>query len=285
MLSSTDKHQFLIDGGFYINGAKDHFGIGEHTHDFAEFSYVFSGKCVHTIDGVDYPTQKGDLIFINYGSVHSVKTKDKVNYADILIKPEYIDESLAGTENAFSLLRLDDFKKFDEIINKENSLVHFQGEDREKIEMLISWLTDEQNKTLPGNSLVKKSAINLFLTMVFRKMALPMYKEDGISRELLQYIKENSRFNLSMSEAAKMCGYNSAYFSRLFKKNMGVNFTEYILDLRLWDAMEMLKNTDKPIEEIIGITGFSDRTKFFKKFYEKTKMTPKEFRKSKKQIL
>ncbi len=285
MLSSTDKHQFLIDGGFYINGAKDHFGISEHTHDFAEFSYVFSGKCVHTVDGVDFPCKKGDLIFINYGSVHSVKTKDKVNYADILIKPEYIDESLEGTENAFSLLRLDDFKKFDEIINRGNSVVHFSGEDREKIEMLINWLSDEQNKTLPGNSLVKKSAINLFLTMVFRKMALPMYKEDGISRELLQYIKENSGFNLSMSEIAKMSGYNSAYFSRLFKKNMGVNFTDYILELRLKEAMDMLKSSDKSIEEIIGITGFSDRTKFYKSFHNKTGMTPKEFRKSKNQIL
>ncbi len=279
MLSSTDKHHFLIDGGFYINGPKDHFGILEHTHDFVEFSYVFSGKCVHTVDGADYPTQKGDLIFINYGSVHSIKTKDKVNYADILIKPEYIDKSLEGEENAFSLLRLDDFKKFDEIINRENSVVHFQGEERERLEMLISWLSDEQNKTLPGNNLVLKSAINLFLTMVFRKMALPMYVEDGISREVLNYIKENSRFNLSMSEVAKMCGYNSAYFSRLFKKNMGANFTEYLLEIRLNDAMEMLKNSDKSIEEIIGITGFSDRTKFYKAFHNKTGMTPKEFRK------
>ena len=281
MLSSTDKHKFLIDGGFYINEAKDHFGISKHTHDFVEFSYVLSGKCVHTVDGVDYPAQKGDLIFINYGSVHSVKTKDKVNYADILIKPEYIDKSLAGEENAFSLLRLDDFKKFDVLINKENTVVHFQGEDREKIEMLIKWLSDEQNKNSAGNALILKSAINLFLTMVFRKMALPMYVDDGISREVLKYIKENSGFNLSMSEVAKMCGYNSAYFSRLFKNYMGVNFTEYLLELRLNNAMEMLLKTDKSTEEIIGIAGFSDRTKFFKAFREKTGMTPNEFRKSK----
>ena len=56
--------------------------------------YMFSGKCVHSIDGVDYPAKKGDLLFINCNSEHNIKCNDFVNYADILIKPEYISSSL-----------------------------------------------------------------------------------------------------------------------------------------------------------------------------------------------
>ena len=64
-----------------------------------------------------------------------------------------------------------------------------------------------------------------------------------------------------------------------------MNFTSYIKELRLTTAMDMLVNTDKSIEEIIGDSGFSDRTKFFKSFFDKNGVTPKEYRKSKKQIL
>lgn len=83
-----DNDKYYIDGGYAINHVKNGVSIEKHTHDFVEFTYIYRGKCVHNIDGIDYPAAKGDLVFINYNRVHSITCDDDFEYADILIKPE-----------------------------------------------------------------------------------------------------------------------------------------------------------------------------------------------------
>lgn len=279
MLVTRNGNQFCMDDGFCVIPPKEHTGIASHTHDFAEFVYVFHGKCVHCVDGREYPTQKGDLLFINYKSVHSIRTSGSVHYADVLIKPEFIDESLRGSENAFSLLQLADFQEFLGVINPDNCCVHFSGEEQKKIEMLILWAVGESENGAAGSSLVLKACINMFLTMVFRKMALPMQNRLGMNETLLSYIKANCTERLPMAQTAQKCGYSEAYFSRAFRKLSGLTYTEYLYACRLEKACKLLAETEENVDEIIHRCGFVDRTKFFKLFCDKTGMTPGKYRK------
>lgn len=276
---------FFIDGDFGIIAPRNMNSIEPHTHDFAEFSYVFSGKCTHIVNGVKFNAQKGDLLFINYNSVHEIEVPSSVNYADVLLKPQFVDRSLKGEDNAFSLLKLDAFKSFSNVISACNCLVHFSAREQKKFETLILGMVDEQNCIQSGCSLVLSSYLNIFLTMVFRKMALPMEKDFSLNEKMLDYIKSNACESLSMNFVAGKCGYNPQYFSRAFKKLFGYTFTEYVTKCRINKACDLIVKTSFSIERIMCECGFSDRTGFFRSFRELTGCTPSEYKNTNKKLI
>lgn len=282
MIKKNIDNKYCMDEGFCIIRQNNVKNVDTHTHNFVEFVYMFSGKCVHSIDGVDYPAKKGDLLFINCNSEHNIKCNDFVNYADILIKPEYISSSLANNENIFSLLNIAGFEEFIDIINKENCFMNFSGKERQKIETLINWIIQEEADNPPGASIVLKSGINMLLTLIFRKMSLPISQSMGIDSNLLLYIKENCETNISMSQVAQKCGYNSSYFSRRFSEYIGASFMEYLTDCRIERACKLLAETDLTVEEIVYNCGFTNRTRFFRVFRNKVGITPKKYRHGKK---
>ena len=278
MATKIIDNKYYMDEGFCVIKQKNITVVDKHTHDFVEFVYTLNGKCVHWIDGIEYPVRKGDLLFINRSSEHSIKSNDVVNYVDILIKPEYISNGIFNNDNVFSLLNLEGFEEFADIINPENCIVNFSGEDLKNIETLINMLIYEEKNNNPGAGIVLKSGMNMLLTMIFRKMSLPMRHSLGVDSHLLLYIKENCTNNISMEKIARKCGYSTAHFSRLFKEYSGINFSEYVTNCRIEKACRLLDEKEMPVEEIIYNCGFTNRTRFFKVFTEKVGITPKKYR-------
>ena len=278
----VDQNKFYIDSSFELHRNIRNTEYEKHTHDFAELVYTYSGKGVHTVDGRDFPVSRGSLLFINYGSEHSFKSSEGLNFVNILIKPEFISEGLRDSQNAFALLELEEFKEFQNIIDRDDCCVEFWGEEQKTFEMLISIIETEQNNGNSGRSLMLRSALNLLLTLVFRKMALPMKRELAVNSNLLLYIKNNCSEPLRLDEIADMVGYNPAYFSRIFKEFSGKKFTEYLKIARIEKAKFLLVDTGENISNIALRVGYSDKTKFFKAFKELVGSSPLEYRKSKK---
>ncbi len=97
-------------------------------------------------------------------------------------------------------------------------------------------------------------------------------------REVLEYIYENKKFNLSLSEASDIVHINPQYFSSLFKKNLGINYVQYMSLLRINYAKDLLVNSDMKIYEIglkIGMENEAYFSRFFKKY---TGESPVEYR-------
>lgn len=282
MSLNKEFNKYYISEGCYINKVDNGIPEPEHTHSFLEIVYIFSGRGVHMIDGDEYPVGAGDALFINYGSTHSFQVLDKMGYADILIKPEFISESLKGVENAFALLQLDNFKDFDKTVDRDNRIMHFSAAERKQIETLILLAHGEQEGQRPGKELALRSLFNTLLIFIFRKMALPMKQEIGIGNELLHYIKTHCAQTLTMEGIAEANHYNAAYFSRLFKRQTGYTFTEYLTACRVDLACDLLQGTKLKVDEVAARAGFSDRTKFYKVFAQRVGMTPYKYRKSKK---
>lgn len=253
-----------------------------HTHSFIELTYILKGKCVHIVDGITYPAAHGDMVIINFGQSHSLICGDETVYINILIKPELFNESIKDSENAFSLLALEDFEDFKNSVNPQNCFISFEKGERVKIESIIDCLLSENEKD-PGSTLMMRSGFNMLFIYLFRKMSLAMQSGfKSVDKKLLQYLKDNCSENLSAESVAGMCGYNASYFSRLFKACSKKTFTEYITECRIEKACKLLDSSDLSVEQIISESGFANRTNFFKIFKSATGMTPLYYRKSKK---
>ena len=280
MKVTLENGKYYIDEDYIIERRVLKMGAIDHTHDFIELTYMLKGHCLHIIDGHEYPASRGDMAFINYNSVHAMPPGGNAQYINILIKPEFIDQSLQGSENAFSILALKDFRDFSNTIPRGHLMMHFSGRERSQLESLMDCVDDAMNHKVPGSELIVRSCINIILTMVFRKMDLPMKDPNTLNNELLEYIRSNCTSPLSLESIATKAGYNPSYFSRLFKQYTGSTFSDYLVSCRIQVAAKLLEDTQMRVEDIISEVGYSNRTKFFKDFTEKQGMSPLQYRKS-----
>ena len=102
--------------------------------------------------------------------------------------------------------------------------------------------------------------------------------------ETAKGLLENTDY--TVGQIAVLCGIeDNFYFSRLFKRCTGKNFTVYITDCRMEKARALLEDSHLSVDSVIAACGFSDRTKFFRQFTDRTGMTPLQYRKSKNEIL
>lgn len=107
------------------------------------------------------------------------------------------------------------------------------------------------------------------------KKRLSKAMEIGLSRLRQRYAE-----NISLDSIAEDVGLSGKYFSRIFKREMGIDFSKYLTDYRMKKAAQKLLETDRSIAEICREVGIPDSAYFgsvFKKYYG---MTPGQWRKN-----
>lgn len=99
-------------------------------------------------------------------------------------------------------------------------------------------------------------------------------------QHVLTYIEEH--FNdpdLSQAQVSAAFGYNASYFSRIFRDTFGVKFIDYITKVRMDKALELLRETDSPVQEIAEQVGYANALSFIRAFKKHTGTTPGNYRK------
>lgn len=106
-------------------------------------------------------------------------------------------------------------------------------------------------------------------------------KEDGRRpvRVAKQYIQNHYAEGITLEEVADVVGFSSSYFSGLLKKEMGIGFSEYLIQLRMEKAKELLKGTNMNIKDICKQVGYLDLKHFTTLFKKYTGIKPGEYRK------
>lgn len=96
----------------------------------------------------------------------------------------------------------------------------------------------------------------------------------------IEYIRKNISKNISRSELAELIYLNEDYFTRVFKKQTGYTYKEYVLLEKMRKAEVLLEQTKFPISIIASKVGYDNCSHFTKMFKKITGVTPKDFRKS-----
>lgn len=87
-----------------------------------------------------------------------------------------------------------------------------------------------------------------------------------------------SQEDFSISTLALKMGVGDTYMSHLFKRSMGMNFSDYLWELRLAKSKELLVQTQLSINEISEAVGYSVVSSFRRKFKQETNLTPSQYR-------
>lgn len=107
-------------------------------------------------------------------------------------------------------------------------------------------------------------------------------RQKGAIRRAREFMQDNfTNPELMLKTVADYVGFSEKYFSTRFTKECGCTFINYLNDLRLKRAQELLVQTDMRIYEISDAVGYSSVEHFNHMFKKKLCMSPKDFRKSK----
>jgi two-component system response regulator YesN len=102
--------------------------------------------------------------------------------------------------------------------------------------------------------------------------------------KVCEFIRQNYTREISLDEAAGMVGLSNFYFSKVFKLYKKMNFIDFVTEVRIKKAKELLKNPIINIKDIGGFVGYYDPNYFTRVFKKIEGITPTEFR-SKKVLL
>ncbi|MBF9016817.1 MULTISPECIES: AraC family transcriptional regulator [unclassified Oceanispirochaeta] len=100
---------------------------------------------------------------------------------------------------------------------------------------------------------------------------------EGMLTPLLHYITENLDRDLSVEDLSNRAGYNSQYFIRLFREELGTTPYQYIIARRMERARTLLK-TGITITEVSDKTGFADVKSFSRAFRKYNSLSPSAYR-------
>lgn len=105
-------------------------------------------------------------------------------------------------------------------------------------------------------------------------------KSGDIIARAKKYIRQNFQKSLALEQVAQVAGISPYYFSKVFKEETGMNFSEYLTELRMERAKELLSNPQYSIKQACVEVGYADPNYFSRIFKKCTGITPTEFRDS-----
>lgn len=149
-------------------------------------------------------------------------------------------------------------------------------------------ILDEILRMADGNGFMPEARASLLITCLLTELLLEGYDPNEgcdvkalneIVRRALDFVEVNYSSNISLTDMANYSCCSRYHFSRLFKKVTGFSPYEYLVKYRMNKAKNLLRSTEKTVEEIAGIVGFGSNSNFIRTFRELEGMTPLKYRK------
>lgn len=147
---------------------------------------------------------------------------------------------------------------------------HEEGRD---IASLIK-LIDKSENTGELNLLLQEVALKIAAKVnIFNNKSIRI-----ILRKAIDYINAHYAEPVTLNEVAEHAFVTCFYISRMFKKELGTSFVDYLNDIRIEKAKELLKDVKYKSYEVANLVGIQDPHYFSKLFKKHSGISPSEYR-------
>ena len=120
--------------------------------------------------------------------------------------------------------------------------------------------------------------ISGYVILILNSIRMASQESDLLFGRIQEYILNNYHRKLTLQVLASQFYVPSAACSSLIKEKLNMSFNEYLADIRLEKAKQLLQETDLSAERISDEIGYSNPKYFFKIFKKMTNLTPVEYR-------
>ncbi len=252
-----------------------------HFHKEIELIYVACGEIDVWIDGKKMTIGSERLLMIHPNETHRIHLSSETTccYFGIRFDPHILYSTKQTVSELKALIPFCTSPG-----NKQR--VFMRSELEIDVRDVMESAVDEGQKRGFGFTLAVKSKIISIVLAIVREWHRQGVLGDeemptGLAESIQQaqnYILQNY-VDINELELAKKCNMSYSYFSRSFKKLMGVSFSEYVNYIRINEAQKFLISSDKSVSEIAQALGFSSASHFIRTFKTCKGCTPNQFKK------
>lgn len=167
-----------------------------------------------------------------------------------------------------------------------NEVYIVKTEQNREIEHLVSRVCQYYNLQIYNWELIcsgmMQSILALLSNEIHKENSHTVGKGAQKISELISRVKMVPNLNVTVSECADFCNMSKSHFARVFKQVAGMPPVQFMLNIRIGRAKELLDFTDKSIADIAEASGFNDQNYFTRIFKKITGMSPTKYRQMKK---
>lgn len=252
-----------------------------HYHDCYELYYLYSGERYYFIKDNTYHVEGGSLVLIKPYEIHCTANFADRGYDRLLInfKKDFIQELafICGDTNPF------------ECFEKDIHTIILNPKEQQFIEFLLDGMKQENKKGNPANNTYLKFSLMqllLFASKHHRQPEIDIHSYANSTHktisEITGYINNHYNENITLDIISNLFFISPCYFSRIFKRVCGISFSEYLNNVRVKEARNLLYTTDMNITQISSSVGFGSSSHFNRVFKNLTGMSPLAYRKQSK---
>ena len=236
------------------------FSFVPHIHRHLEILICLDGEIETTCNFQTEALHPGDMMIAFPNNVHSYQKRKESTCLMAIVNPDILTS-------------------FTPYFSKRSDSCFFLG-GKEKIIHLALDLYEEYLQQEYGEILI--GYFYILLGTAFKQFTFtnnPVNADNGTFTKVLLYLSDHFREEITLKEVAKRFGITHFYLSRLFTKQLGCGFVQYIHQLRISYAKRLLKETDRSICDVGFESGFSTLRTFGRVFQKATGMSPSQYRK------
>ena len=243
-------------------------GSAPNIHKNLEFMIVMNGLCNINVMGKSYVVDKGQAVFIMPYRVHNFEITGDGKILDVTFSEELVN-TLAKAISTYSPTTpvfTPQKETFDYFCSQMLALF---GENSR----LCRYIS-------PPSKRIKVKGLLYSLESEFLEQVQLEKNEDysDTVTHILEYISENFRQDISLSDIAAGTGYNYHYLSRALNQSVGIGFKQLLNMHRMLYAFRALRDTDLSITEISFESGFQSIRSFNHTCIKMYGCTPRELR-------
>ena len=238
-----------------------------HTHDHPQIVYAYSGKGMYYVDGTTYDIESGDMIIVNPGIEHGHIFSNPDDPAVLLIVG-YSFNFQEKEKNGFYL-------------PDNTPLIHTSVTFRTALIKNANTMLFENSNHFPGRTVMLNSCLTQILVLLYRELNqtneqpisydLENYNKAYLVKQIETYLATHYYEKITLDQIAQNMYLSPVYISKIFKEETGESPINYLINIRLEKAKELLTpdNIDS-IKSIANQVGYEDVyhfSKLFKKYY------------------
>lgn len=253
--------------------------VGWHWHNELELAWVAKGSVMYGTDTCRCRLEEGDMIFINQDVLHASWT---AGGPCVLHTVVFHPRLIGGMDTVFwqnYVAPLLDRQGLKSLKLEGNSAIG--AEARQEAERARASFLERPAGYEFG---VREALSRILLKLLQCAPASPAAITERSLRngqrikQMLQFIQYNYGENLTVEDIAASAAISESECLRCFHETIGIPPNQYLRQVRLKKAAELLRNTEEKISDIAAACGFQEMSYFAKAFRGSRGCTPREYR-------